>query len=48
LLFLRYRITLCPNMETLSLHKIIALATWVPVIALYCYRYSKIGSVTAS
>jgi hypothetical protein len=43
---------LCPNVETLSLHTAIALyhLLWpcVPVIALYRYRYRKIGSVIAS
>jgi hypothetical protein len=33
LLFLRYRITLCPNVETLSLHI---------VVALYRYRFGHI------
>ncbi len=35
LLFLRYRITLCPNVETLSLYI---------VITLYCYRFGHMGT----
>jgi hypothetical protein len=35
LLFLHYHIRLCPNVGTLSLHIVIALATCVPIIAWY-------------
>jgi hypothetical protein len=39
---------LCPNVETLSLHIVIALAQCLPVIALHIYRYRIIVSVIAS
>jgi hypothetical protein len=48
LLFLHYHIMLCPTVETLSFHTVITLATYVPVIALYHYRYRKIYSVITS
>ncbi len=45
-LFLHYHIlvTLRPHVETLSLHIVIALATCVPLIALYRYCYRKIAN----
>jgi hypothetical protein len=48
---LRYRITLCPNVETLSLHIVITLYCYrfvllslCIVIALYCYRFGHMGT----